>query len=54
MPAKIERALERAAEAKGFKKGSDRYNRYVHGTLARLEIERRLDYTREKGQHGRA
>lgn len=33
---RIEQALKRAAESKGIKPGTDRYRRYVGGTLRKL------------------
>lgn len=37
MPKRIEDALKRSAERAGIKKGSDRYNRYVYGSLQRVK-----------------
>jgi hypothetical protein len=37
MPKKLEEALKRSARARGFRPGSDRYNRYVYGTLAKVK-----------------
>lgn len=37
MPKKLEEALKRQAVQKGFKPGSDKYNRYVYGTLQRVK-----------------
>lgn len=33
MPKKMEESLKKSAKKKGFKPGSDRFNRYVYGTL---------------------
>lgn len=41
MPKKIEDALKRRAVQKGFKPGSDRYDRYVYGTLAKIKESRK-------------
>lgn len=35
MPVAMERALRKSAKRKGFKPGSDRWNRYVYGTIER-------------------
>lgn len=37
MPKKLEKALMKSAEARGIKRGSDRWKRYVYGTLSRVE-----------------
>lgn len=37
MPKALEHKLEIEARHKGFKKGSDRYNRYVYGTMNIIE-----------------
>lgn len=37
MPKKMEEALKRAARAKGFEPDSDRYRRYVYGTLQKIK-----------------
>lgn len=41
MPKKLEEALKRRAAELGYKPKTDRYNRYVYGTLARVEAERK-------------
>jgi len=33
VPKEMEKKLKAQAKKKGFKKGSDRYNRYVYGTM---------------------
>jgi hypothetical protein len=35
MPIAMERALKKAARKKGLKPGSDRWNRFVYGTIAK-------------------
>lgn len=40
MPKKIEDALKRRAKELGYKPGTDRYDRYVYGTLAKLKEKR--------------
>lgn len=37
MPVRAERNLKHAAKKQGMKPGSDRYNRYVYGTLRKIE-----------------
>lgn len=37
MPKKIEEALKRSALAHGYKPKTERYNRYVYGTLAKIK-----------------
>ena len=37
MPKRLEEALKSRAAQQGFKKGTDRYNRYVYGTIERVE-----------------
>ena len=41
-PKKFEEALKRAAKARGFKAGSDRYNRYVYGTISKLKKQKEV------------
>lgn len=41
MPKEIHRRLVASAKKHGFKKGSKRYNRYVYGTLAKIEKARK-------------
>ena len=40
MPKRLEEALKRSAEQHGFKKGSERYRRYVYGALERYKAAR--------------
>ena len=41
MPKKLEEALRRSARAKGIRPGTERYNRYVYGTMASVKKERK-------------
>lgn len=43
MPKKLEEALKRRAAQQGFKKGTDRYDRYVYGTLSKVEKAKKGD-----------
>jgi hypothetical protein len=43
VPKRVERALQASAKRKGFKKGSERYNRYVYGTMAKLKAKEKHD-----------
>ena len=40
MPKRLEKALKASAKRKGFREGSDRYNRYVYGTLQKVKKEK--------------
>lgn len=48
MPKDIERKLKQEAKKKGFKPGSERFNRYVYGTLAK--IEKMTSKSKKKGK----
>lgn len=37
MPAALERKLKAEAKARGYRPGSDVYNAYVYGTLAKIK-----------------
>lgn len=37
MPKKLERALKAAAKRHGYRPGTERYNRYVYGTMKKVE-----------------
>lgn len=37
MPKRIEEALKRRANQLGYEKGTERYKRYVYGTLEKIE-----------------
>lgn len=37
MPEEVKRKLKQQAEKKGLEKGSEAYNRYVYGTLQKIE-----------------
>lgn len=41
MPRRAERNLKREAKKHGYKPGSDRYNRYVYGTLGKIEKKKK-------------
>lgn len=48
MPKRLEQKLEREASKRGFKKGSDRWNAYVYGTLDKIEAEKSDKSSREE------
>ena len=37
MPKRLEKALKASAKRKGFREGSDRFNRYVYGTMKKVQ-----------------
>ena len=41
MPKTVEEALKRRARQLGYKPGSDRYNRYVYGSLEKLASQKK-------------
>ena len=43
MPRKIEEALKRSARARGYEPGTDKYRRYVYGTLTRIKAGRKAN-----------
>lgn len=57
MPKHLEEALKRRAAQHGFERGSDRYNRYVYGTLEMIEKNRKPkpkeEHDGEQPEHGR-
>lgn len=48
MPTQAHKALNRAARKAGFTKGSERYRRYVYGTLTKIEQK-----TKKKSKAGK-
>ena len=38
-PKRLEKALKASAKRKGFREGSERYKRYVYGTMAKIKQE---------------
>ena len=36
-PRRLEKALKASAKRKGFREGSERYNRYVYGTMKKIK-----------------
>jgi len=49
MPTELEERLHNSALSRGYKPGSEQYNTYVHGTMKRIEEQRRK---RKPGAHG--
>ena len=41
MPKRLEKALKQSAKRKGLREGTPHYNRYVHGTMAKLKKQER-------------
>lgn len=37
MPIRLHKQLAKSAKQKGFKPGSERFNKYVYGTMAKIE-----------------
>ena len=48
MPKAEEKELEKQAKAKGLKKGSPAWNRYVYGTLNKIDKARKAKNKRGK------
>lgn len=49
MPKRLHKALEKSARRKGLKPGTEHYNRYVYGTMAKIEGKEKKDAAQPRG-----